>query len=502
MSTAAIERYTLRSVVGIAPAIALAGLMTYLFLRLLPDVAGKPLHEDEAVTGLISTQPIGDVLQTVVLDRGGAPLHFLLAHVALGFDASPETLRRLSIVFALATIPLCYDLARRLAGSFAGVIAATLAATAQLLTIYGTFGRMYSLFAFTSVLAADLFVRALDRPTRGTALVAAAASLLPLTVHPFGLFLFGVEVLVAGWLWRGRSIRPALPAIGVGACALPLVFTNLRLLGRSVPEAEGFTTGEAALRALGGAAGGHGFVLLAFVAAAGAGAFALGRRRPAVAAFSALTLVVPPSALLLAGVSDRLSPRHFMFMLPVWIALVGTGLSWLTGTRIRLAAFTAVAIAAALAPSAVSDPRTVRTGKERAVAAPAAWLRDRLSPGDVLYAYSPVFLASFPEAAQAIGYPREPVALARMAQRTRNVPAVFVALPVRDSWLILEGRGPFRDGPGVLRAAVQLLRHAPRNPYVEQLRGAACAALQRLDSNCYAVAISTDGTSPQRSSSR
>jgi hypothetical protein len=501
MSTAAIERYTLRSVAGVAPAIALAGLMTYLFLRLLPDVAGKPLHEDEAVTGLISTRPIGDVLQTVVLDRGGAPLHFLLAHVALGFDASPEALRWLSIVFALATIPLCYDLARRLAGSFAGVIAATLAATAQLLTIYGTFGRMYSLFAFTSVLAADLFVRALDRPACGTALAAAAASLLPLTVHPFGLFLFGVEVLVAGWLWRGRSIRPALPAISVGACALPLVFTNLRLLGRSVPEAEGFTTGEAALRALGGAAGGHGFVLLAFVAAAGAGAFALGRRRPGVAAFSTLTLVVPPSALLVAGVSDRLSPRHFVFMLPVWISLVATGLSWLTGTRIRLAAFTAVAIAATLAPSAVSDPRTVPTGK-RAVAAPAAWLRDRLSPGDVLYAYSPVFLAALPEAAHATGYPREPVALARVAQRTRNVPAVFVALPVRDSWLILEGRGPFRDGPGVLRAAVQLLRDAPRNPYVEQLRGTACAALQRLDSGCYAVAISTDGTSPQSSSSR
>jgi hypothetical protein len=501
MSTAAIDRYVPRTVTGVGPALALAGLTTYLFLRLLPDVGGKPLHEDEAVAGLISARPLGDVLQTVVLDRGGAPLHFVLAHAALGVDSSPETLRWLSVVFALATIPLCYDLARRLAGPFAGVIAATLAATSQLLTIYGTFGRMYSLFAFASALAVDLFLRALERPGRGTAVTAAAASLLPLAVHPFGVFLFGAEVLVAGWLWRARSIR-ALPAIAVGACALPLALMNLRLWDRYLPEAEGFTAGEAALRALGGVDGGHGPLLAAFVVAAGAGALALGRRRPAVAAFAVLTLLIPPSALHLAGMSDRLSPRHFMFMLPVWIALVATGLNLLTGTRIRLATFTAIAIAAALAPSAVSDPRTVPMGKERAVAAPAAWLRDRLSPGDVLYAYSPVFLAALPEAAHATGYPREPVALARIAQRTRNVPAVFVAIPVRDSWLILEGRGPFRDGPGVLRAAVDLLRHAPRNRYVEQLRGTACAALQRLETGCYAVAISTDGTSPQRSSSR
>src|SRR5438876_6622626 len=107
--------------------------MTLLFARLLPDVSGKPLHEDEAVAGLISARPLGDVLHTVLLDRGGAPLHFVLAHAAFALDDSPQTLRWLSLVFAVATIPLCYDLARRLAGQFAGLIAAALAATSQLL---------------------------------------------------------------------------------------------------------------------------------------------------------------------------------------------------------------------------------------------------------------------------------------------------------------------------------------------------------------------------------
>ena len=133
------------------------------------------MHEDEAVAGLISARPLGDVLHTVVLDRGGAPLHFLLAHFALAIDTTPETLRWVSVVFALATLPLSYDLARRIAGRSAGLIAAALAATSQLVLIYGTFGRMYSLFAFASALAADLFVRALERPQRRAALTAAAA---------------------------------------------------------------------------------------------------------------------------------------------------------------------------------------------------------------------------------------------------------------------------------------------------------------------------------------
>src|SRR4029079_6524702 len=194
------------------------GLTALLCARLLPDIAGKPLHEDEAVAGLISARPLGDLLHTVVLDRGGAPLHFLLAHVALAVDSTPESVRWLSLVFALATVPLCYDLARRIAGPSAGLTAAALAATSQLLLIYGTFGRMYSLFAFASALAADLFVRALDHPTRRTAVAAAASALLPLTGHPFGAFLYAAAAAVP----RGRCPRRRRGGGGARALARPL----------------------------------------------------------------------------------------------------------------------------------------------------------------------------------------------------------------------------------------------------------------------------------------
>src|SRR5437867_123907 len=82
MSTAAVDRYDLHAATTLAPPLALAGLTTFLFVRLLPDVADKPLHEDEAVAGLISARPLGDCLHTVVLVRGGALVHVWLGHLA------------------------------------------------------------------------------------------------------------------------------------------------------------------------------------------------------------------------------------------------------------------------------------------------------------------------------------------------------------------------------------------------------------------------------------
>lgn len=526
MSTAAVDRYDLRAATTLAPPLALAGLMTFLVFRLVPDVADKPLHEDEAVAGLISARPLGDVLHTVVLDRGGAPLHFVLAHVALSIQDSPQALRWLSVLFALATVPLCYDLARRLAGRLAAVTAASLAATSQLLAVYGTFGRMYSLFACAGALSANLFVRALDRPGRRTFLAAASAALVPLAVHPFGIFPFAAEAVVAVWLWRGRELRAALPILAVGLLAVPLLLADLRLSDRYAPEAglqmdSGTSTADATLRALGGAAGGRAAMLGVFAALAALGAFTLARRRPAFAAFACLALAVPPAALAAASatnsVSDRLGPRHLIFMLPLWIALVSAGVAWvarLLPAKARIVPLVAIAAAALLAPSAVSEPRTIPTGEASAVAAPAAWLGEHVAADDVLFPYSPVFLAALPRAAKARAYSREPVALARGARRTHEVPAVFVSLPLGrpvgdaaitglrrarveahafPSWLIVEARGPFANGRGALAAAAAALgRAAPviaataptARAYLEQLRGTACEALVRLQMPC------------------
>jgi hypothetical protein len=469
VSTAALERRAIREAALLAPAVALTASVGLLLARVLPDVSGKPWHEDEAVAGLISARPLGDVLHTVLLDRGGAPLHFVLAHAAFGVDGSAQTLRWLSLAFALAAIPLCYDLARRVAGHFAGLTAAALAATSQLLTIYATFGRMYSLFAFASALSLDLFVRAVHRPSRGTLTAATAAALLPLAVHPFGVFIFAAELVVALWLWRLRALPVALLAV-------PFVLPFLRLPGRYDPDA-GMSAAEAALRALGGSAGGFGLTLLLFGAFAAVGLWKLPRPHAAFA----LALIAVPPALLAVATNDRVSPRHLIFLLPVWTTLVAAGVARTPG---RAAVAVAMVAVAALAPAAIGDPRTTAT---EGVGAPAAWLRAHVQPGDVLYPYSAVFLAALPETSAARALPREPLALDRAAHRLHEVRRVLIAIPLRQplqreipgahafhSWLILEHRGPFTSVPGYLARITPLVRNTSASASVLQLRGAAC----------------------------
>ena len=58
------------------------GACVYLLVELVPDVSSKPLFEDEAVSGLISAGPLGELIATTMWDRGGAPLHFVLVHLA------------------------------------------------------------------------------------------------------------------------------------------------------------------------------------------------------------------------------------------------------------------------------------------------------------------------------------------------------------------------------------------------------------------------------------
>jgi hypothetical protein len=462
VSTAAVERRAIRERLVVAPALVVAAAAAYLFGTALPDVAHTPWHEDEAVAGLIASRPLGDVLHTVLLDRGGAPLHFVLAHFALAVDGSPRTLRWLSLVFALATIPLCYDLARRLAGRFAGLTAAMLTATSQLLGIYATFGRMYSLFAFASALALDLFVRAVNRPTRATLGAATVAALLPILVHPFGVFVFGAELAVALWLWRLRALPFAL-------LPLPLVLPYLRLPGRYDPQT-GMSAPEAVLHALAGSAGGWGVGVAVFSVFAAVGAWAL----PRTFAVLGLLLVAAP-AVVLAAFGDELSPRHLIFVLPVWTTFVAAGVSRMPFRAAAVAAALGIAL---LAPAGVADPRTSTVD----VNAAAAWVREHVRAGDALYPYSPVFLAALPRTALAL--PREPVALERILGRTHGIRRTLIAIPDGSTWSVVIVPGPFTNVPRALAREAH------------DTRGIARAAALQL------YATSTEGTSPHSSSSR
>ena len=163
------------TIIGAAGAV---GAIAFLAVRLQSQVGAKPYFEDEAVAGLIAARPLPEVIHTVLWERGGSPLHFVLAHFVLSVWPTVGALRWLSVACALGAVACAYALGRELAGDLAGAVAAWIVATSALLHVYGTFGRMYSLLALVGGLNMLLFLRALERPTQLRVSLAAVSAWL------------------------------------------------------------------------------------------------------------------------------------------------------------------------------------------------------------------------------------------------------------------------------------------------------------------------------------
>jgi Dolichyl-phosphate-mannose-protein mannosyltransferase len=448
---------------------AACGLLLY---RIAPDVADKPLYEDEAVAGLISMRPLGEVLETVMLDRGGAPLHFVLTHGVFAVDTSAEALRWLSVVCAVAAVPLCFDLGRRLGGTAAGLVAAAVVASSTALAVYGSFGRMYALYVLVAALAADLFVRAVELRTRGAVAAAAAAFWLLPAVHPYGLIPALGALAVAAVHWQRRSLRDALPVAVAVVAAIPFVLADLRLADRSeVGEggsalaSPGDAWGEL-IAAVAAFAGGSGVLLVVFTALAVAGLVVLATQKPAVAVLGA-AVAVPPVLFVLvpAGSEPDLSPRHLFYGLPLWAAAIGVGVAWLRRwipERAWPLVVAAVIVLAAVAPaSALEDPRELGllpTGTPATVEAGA---------GDLLFPYATPFLAELGGVRDALALPQGPgdQIVRTLEHADEPIRAVHVALP-REEWAVVTLQGPF-DEQAALRATEEAIATAPHPPELD-----------------------------------
>ena len=476
-------------------------------------------------------------------DRGGAPLHFVLSHVALAFDSSPEALRWLSVLFALATIPLCLDLGRRLAGPVAGATAAIVASASAVLALYGTVGRMYALLAFVSALAVDLFARALELRTARAAFVAALAAVLLPAVHPYGAIVVAAEAVVALALWRGRPLRPALPVLAVGLLLVPFVVADLRLANRFTVGVAGEESlagpGDAwsqLTRALQSFAGGGGWTFALFLVLGLAGTAILLRTHTAFAAFGLLTMLVPPLLFMLlrTGSVMGLSPRHLVFALPLWVAAIGVAVARITRAlhpAFAVGVVAVVALVAVLSPSGgVRDPRAwpnvvlgggpdeTATGSGERLEPPADWLRDTVAEDDLLFPFSPVFLAGLPASGQAISLPYSQTTLLERAVARLPEPAgaLVVAVPVGAAeveleqldaalgqsyetelfpgWLLVRAEGPFATPADALQAnaavlaaaldAVEVDRYPELRFYVERGLRSTCQTLASLGEPC------------------
>jgi len=330
------------------------------------------------------------VLHGIPNHESTPPLYYALAWgwVRL-FGWSETALRSFSASVGTATVPVVFLAGRTLAGAWAGLAAAGLAAASPFLIWYSQESRAYALFALLAALSLWLFARVRESGFAGrTQWAWSGVCVLALTAHYFAVFLVAAEALLLSFSVPRRQLAAALVPPGVTCLLLaPLAYaqrgqaaglaagTNLRT--RLAETASWDTTGD--LRSTAAWVVVAVVVLLAVIL--------LLERRPsacrnglAVLSLAALAFALPV-ALALTG-HDFVFFRNFI---GVWIALLLVLAIGLTGRRLRRLAFFAlmmlIGVFLAADASVWAHPNQQRDNYRGVVAAM------RASPGTIVVVY-------------------------------------------------------------------------------------------------------------------
>ena len=281
-----------------------------------------------------------------------------------------------------------------------------------MLLFHGVYGRMYSLFLFTSLLS---FLALLEATETGGRLRWAAwivATLLCIAAHPYGALVLAVQaVYVAAARTRLREAAASLAIVLV--LGIPFWRTDLVLAGRfEIGVGGGGDRLGSPLdvlryleRTFGDFTAGYRLAVGGVVALAALGAYSLARARPRSALLAGAVVLTPAVLLMLARFGSAAAPesRHLIFVLPFFLVLVATGIVSGAGYLGRAGTPAAVVAICGLVSLQVawgwSRTAELYRGEpaERVAArgAAAEWLAETSRRDDVLFGYDPLFLEAW-----------------------------------------------------------------------------------------------------------
>jgi hypothetical protein len=358
---------------------------------------------DEALTVNIARLPLGDIPGALRHD-GAPPLYYFLLHVWMRvFGDGDLAVRSLSAVFGVATLPLVWLAARRVADRTVAWTAVVLIATSPFGIRFGSEARMYTMVTFLTLVGYLALVRVLDTPTWPRLSALAAVTGLLLLTHYWAPYLLVATAAVLLLAARRdprlvAAVRPALAAMAAGCLLfvpwLPSFVFQLRHTGTPWADPATFKAMVNAVSefAGGGTDAGRGLAIIIFgLTALAVFGRAIDRRRieldlrtrPAtrgLAAVVAGTLLVA----IAAGLATRsaYAARYTAVVFGLFIVLIAMGTTAFADRRIRYAVLVA-AIVLGLVGGAeyATEPRTQAEQAARAVVSEGR-------PGDVV-AYCP-----------------------------------------------------------------------------------------------------------------
>lgn len=185
-------------------------------LRLL-RIGSQPLWVDEASSLRFARGSLGQLWSwSTLVDPGNPPLYYSLLHGWLIFGEGEASLRLLSAVFGVLTIPLVYALGRTIRDHRLGVVSALLFAISPFQVWYSQEARAYSLLTLGATSAMLGIAHLLRHPERSGSLRGEGwawlsyvlGTTVALLAHNTAVFLpIGANMLMLGWWWRHEG-RP------------------------------------------------------------------------------------------------------------------------------------------------------------------------------------------------------------------------------------------------------------------------------------------------------
>src|SRR5438128_595304 len=105
-------------------AVAVGALAAAVAVVLAVFIHEWPPHEDETLALFVGRSSLPHMLNIVIAQRGGAPLHFFLAWTVVHLGGGLTALRAVSVLFAVASVPAIAVLGSELADRTIGLVAA------------------------------------------------------------------------------------------------------------------------------------------------------------------------------------------------------------------------------------------------------------------------------------------------------------------------------------------------------------------------------------------
>jgi len=413
---------------------------------------------DEALTVNIARLPLGDIGGALRHD-GAPPLYYYLLHLWIQrFGEGDVAVRSLSAVFGIATLPVMWLAARRMAGRAVAWTALVFLATSPFGIRYGTEARMYTLVTLLTVLGYLALMSVLESPTPLRLLGLALVTGSLLLTHYWAIYLAVATALPLLFLaWRGRkphNARIALVAMAAGSLLfVPWVPTFLSQLHHTGTPWAKPATFQAMVNAISEFAGGVGDPGrgLAVVILVVAGLAVFGRpidgrrieldlrtqpRGRGLAFVIAATLIIAIAVGLVNG--SGYAPRYAAVVFGLFVLLIALGTTVFVDPRVRYGVI-AVGVGLGLAAGLtnITDQRTQAGDLATAIVA-------RARPGDVV-GYCPDQLGPgvsrlLPATYVQLTYPRaEPPAIVDWVDYEKRVKA---ADPVAFANLLDTRAGP------------------------------------------------------------